>query len=568
MKILKRVLFIFLILFAYETVKAQSGVKSITMDIYIDASGDAHVTETWNATIENGTEGFKPYYNLGNSKFTDFTVSMDGTIYQDIGSWNPTASFGEKSYKNGIHYINNGIELCFGISEYGTHTYTMKYTIKHFVAGLEDADMVYWTLIPYDFSLSPQNVYIKIYADEKFSNDIPVWGYGNYGGYAYVYDGYIELESNGPLSSSEYMTVLIQFPKGTFNTENNTIDNNFQYYLDMAEEGATHYTETNNKVSELLILIIFLIFAGVFFLIGYVLYSSWHEVMTSIKVGGRYFKYNEYEKNLPKDVPLYRDIPCNKDIYRAYWVATAYNLTKKETDFLGAILLKWLKEGKIKITKIKSKILKREETAIEFIPNFASDLDFEVKLYNMMYEARVDGILESKEFEKWCSKNYTKILNWFSSVLNYETNALIGEKKIVDMPNKKNKQLITTSLFEEGKKLKGLKKFLNEFSKIDSREAIEVAIWEEYLMYAQILGIADKVAKQFKKLYPGVITDYSYDSVIFIHTVSYHGMNSAVRAKSAAEARARSYSSGGGGFSSGGGGGGSFGGGGGGGGFR
>ena len=42
-----------------------------------------------------------------------------------------------------------------------------------------------------------------------------------------------------------------------------------------------------------------------------------------------------------------------------------------------------------------------------------------------MYEASKDGILESKEFEKWCSKHYTKILNWFNDVLDYENEKLI-----------------------------------------------------------------------------------------------------------------------------------------------
>lgn len=93
-------------------------------------------------------------------------------------------------------------------------------------------------------------------------------------------------------------------------------------------------------------------------------------------------------------------------------------------------------------------------------------------------------------------------------------------------------------------------------------------MWEYYLIYAQILGIAEKVAKQFKKLYPELIENteygYTYSDIIFINTISYRGMNMATSSMQ----RAQSYSSGGGGFSSGGGGGGSFGGGGGGGGFR
>ena len=111
--------------------------------------------------------------------------------------------------------------------------------------------------------------------------------------------------------------------------------------------------------------------------------------------------------------------------------------------------------------------------------------------------------------------------------------------------------------------LSGLKNFLNEFSNIKDRESIEVKLWDEFLIYAQIFGIAKKVADEFKKLYPDIITDETYDDIIFIHTISYKGVNAA----SVARDRANSYSSGGGGFSSGGGGGGSFGGGGGGG-FR
>ena len=57
-------------------------------------------------------------------------------------------------------------------------------------------------------------------------------------------------------------------------------------------------------------------------------------------------------------------------------------------------------------------------------------------------------------------------------------------------------------MHEEAVKLAGLKKFLLEFSRIDEKGAIEVKMWDEYLIFAQIFGIADKVSKQFKKLYP------------------------------------------------------------------
>ena len=104
----------------------------------------------------------------------------------------------------------------------------------------------------------------------------------------------------------------------------------------------------------------------------------------------------------------------------------------------------------------------------------------------------------------------------------------------------------------------GLKKFYKEFGSLYDKEAIQVKLWREHLMYAQIFGVAKEVAKEFKALYPTEIMEAEIDSVVLVNDFSTSSMSAASTAKS----RAESYSSGGGGFSSGGGGGGSFGGGG------
>lgn len=97
--------------------------------------------------------------------------------------------------------------------------------------------MVYWTLIPHDFSNRIDKTYIKIYADFDIPDTVDVWGYGNYGGTAYVYDGYIEMQSDGPLEKYEYMTILVKFPLGSFDSTN-IIDNDFEYYYDMSKKEA------------------------------------------------------------------------------------------------------------------------------------------------------------------------------------------------------------------------------------------------------------------------------------------------------------------------------------------
>lgn len=569
-----RLVFILFLLFVFPIVVKANSISKIDMNIYLDNNGTAHVTETWSANLSTGTEGYKPYYNLGNARISNYKVSIDDKEYTYDDYWNTNASFNDKAYKNGINYISDGLELCWGISEYGYHNYKLTYDIEGFVATVNDADMIYWTLIPYELSSKPGDVHIKIYSDNYFNDDLPVWGYGNYGGTAYVYDGYVEMNSEGVLESNEYMTILVRFDKGTFNTYN-SLDNDFEYYHNMANEGATKYKKsTLSKLSDALIWIFNFVFQ--FGFLGIMIYFFAKGVKTANnRIGTKVLDFGVNGKKLPNDVPNVRDIPFNKDIFRTFWLAESYKLNKKKTDFLGAILLKWLKEQKIKIKKLNDGLGKnKEKSAIDLNTNFSCENPLELELYNMMKTASKDGILEPREFERWCKDNYSQILSWFDDVIDKETEKLMQEGKIIEDEKtsfkvfKSKVLMVAPSMKDEAIKLKGLKNFLVEFSRIDEKQAIEVNMWEYYLIYAQILGIADKVAKQFKKLYPEIIENteygYTYSDIIFINTICHTGISVATSTK----ARAEGYSSGGGGFSSGGGGGGSFGGGGGGGGFR
>jgi len=186
MKTLKKIIVLFLFFLFTNNVDANS-ISSINMDIYVDNNGTAHIKETWNTYLNEGTEGYKPYYNLGNSEIKNFKVSLNNQPFIYMPNWDTSASFEEKVNKNGINEIEDGVELCFGITRYGTNSYTMEYDITNFVSETEDAQIIYWTLIPHDLQPTPEKVYIKIYSDFKYEDTWGVWGYGNYGGYGREY---------------------------------------------------------------------------------------------------------------------------------------------------------------------------------------------------------------------------------------------------------------------------------------------------------------------------------------------------------------------------------------------
>ncbi len=331
-KILFILVFAFILFSIGNEVEANS-IQSIDMDIFVDNNGDAYVTETWECYVTQGTEVYHPYYNLGNSEIKDLTVTDENAQYTTLSRWNTSGTLASKANKCGINEISNGVELCWGISQYGSHTYTAKYTITNFVSETTDAQMIYWTLIPYEFSTSIGQANIKIHTNFKIEDTIDVWGYGNYGGTAYVYDGYIEMQSDGRLAADEYMTILVKFPLGTFNATNK-LDDDFEYYYNMAEVGAETYADFS--VGDVIAAI---------FTFGIMTFVFVTGLFVAMATAGKKFEYGTLGKNIPRDVPYFRDIPCQKDIFRAYYIGYKYDIIKNKEDVLGAIILKWIKNG-------------------------------------------------------------------------------------------------------------------------------------------------------------------------------------------------------------------------------
>ena len=558
MKKVFKILFFALLAYALftlgKTVSANS-INRISMDIFVDSNGNANVTETWNCYSNQSTEIYHPYYNLGNSEITNLSVSMDSTQFETLSSWDTSASFDEKAYKAGINRVSNGVELCWGISEYGTNIYTVNYTITNFVSNLTDSQMIYWTLIPYDFSDRIGQVFINISSDLYFPSSIDVWGYGNEGGTAYVDNGTITMTSEGTLNRNEYMTILVKLPSGTFNTKNN-LNQNFEYYYNLAEEGVNRNETVENTVITILPFIIFIIIM-VFAIVTSKLGSSQEQRLN--------FENNGNKLPKTKDIPYFRDIPCNKDLFRAFFIGYQFKIVKKRTDLLGSVILKWVRDKKVTLKKDEGKSSKTSIILNEELISSLEDED-EQKLYKMFFEASKDGILEDSEFTKWCNTNYSKILGWFDTIIDKEKDKLVKDGLLLEKPKtlfKSAKYTVTPELRQQALNIAGLKKYLNDYTLISEREAPDVVLFEDYLILAQMFGIADKVAENFKKLYPDLITEtnfYSYDNINFVHIYAVHAMTSAHSAHYAAASR---YSGGGGGFSVGGGGGGSFGGGGG-----
>ena len=206
-----------------------------------------------------------------------------------------------------------------------------------------------------------------------------------------------------------------------------------------------------------------------------------------------------------KDVQYNRNIDIDEDLFSEYYIAYNYGFIKKRNDIIGAILLKWAITGVIKIDKNPHKNnIKNEDCIIVLKGNPIKTFKDkrERTLYNMLYDASKDGILEEREFVEWGYNNHKKLAEWLNNVLKEEREIFIKEGKI--KPIKKIFGVVyvsTSEIKDKAIKLIGLKKFLTDYTIINERQTTEVVLFEKYLIYAKLLGIAKKSTKQLKKLY-------------------------------------------------------------------
>ena len=599
-KVLKKIVFISVFLtiafFTSNIYVDANTINSVTMDIFLNKDGSGHVTEVWDMNLNEGTESYKPYGNLKNYKIKNFTVKDEtGKLYQTIHNWNTKANFSSKAYKCGILTTYNGVELCWGMSQYGDKTYTLEYDIEGLVQQLNDAQTIYFSFMPEDMNPSPKSVKITIDSDTEFTEEnAKIWAYG-YDGEINFENGNIVMNSDGRLYSSEYMVALVKFEENIFSptVELNKAFSSLQleamqgsdYDLDEDIDNADKKVGIGEMLG-----IIPKMFGTVFFMMisfatgplfvvaifGFVLYEAAKPKEGSLNFGTK-------GRVLPnqRDINYYRDIPCGGSIYKGYFLVDNYISTVKRNDsrsgLMGATFLRWIKDKRVTIVKTKGGILDfgRNEFALDITMLMPSGDLVEEKLIYMLREAAgANEILESKEFEKWCYANYRKIDNWFEYATTQAIKEYVAEGAIVEREtqvksifgNKTIKQnFVNPEVKQDAINLYGLRKYLSDYSLIHERQAIEVMLWEEYLIFAQILGIADKVEDEFKKLYPdfSFIEDLEINEInSCIRTLSHNGVYAAAKAYSAAHSSSgssssgssRSRSSGGGGRSSSGGG--------------
>ena len=237
---MKRILLIIGVLLAFAASGSAGSINSIDIAVSLGTDGSAHFTEIWDITADRGTEWYLVKSNLRGMSVRDFSVSENGVLFTDEGSWDVQRSLSQKAGRCGIVRGKDGVQLCWGLGSMGRHIFTVRYTITGAVRSLQDYDMLHMQLVSPGLSSRPEKVTVKISAEgvPLSAGNTRLWGFG-FAGESSLEDGSAVYRSTEKFREKSSVIVLLRFDKGIFASPN-SLDKQFGDVLSVALEGSSY----------------------------------------------------------------------------------------------------------------------------------------------------------------------------------------------------------------------------------------------------------------------------------------------------------------------------------------
>lgn len=567
--------FLLLVFISPEKVLAQNEIESIHIEAHIQENGSVIIRDHRIFYAEEGTEHYISIGNLEDSELAAFTVYDENYApLEDVGEWDINASFSEKAGKYGINYAGSEIELCFGLGEYGRREFTIEYEITNFISNLaDDHQRFYWQFINTD--MDPiEDIQIEVLADTSYEFIYPesrFWAFGHEGGTTEITAESLIMRSGDYFDQSEYVVLLGIFEGSPFATSHQSSETS-EELIEMAMAGAKlnghdyeDYTEgripseeesyeesidrpgySNSAFN--------LIYGLIRFFIPFVI------VVIVLSYRRKKIKSQSHKFKPTTSDSYYREVP-----YEDHFINTQYFTDSEVSDWISAFIIKWVSEGWLQdqVEEV-GLIFKRDKLALKIVPGLQlRDNELEKRLWNMVVEAAgKDQILSEKEFNRYVSRNIKSFNDWTDSIKDQSEENMIREGYLEELTEKvfkfftRRELTITQKGQVLGDNILGFKNYLKDFSLLEERGVSHVVLWQELMIWAAYMGIAEEVYEQLKIVNPNIDYEMPYDARTIIMTNSFAHAVQSTQTSANTSSTSSSFGGGGGGSFGGGSGGG------------
>lgn len=528
---------------------ANNHVTNIDIEVVIREDGSAVVTQHWTGEFEKGTENYLPI-RTGDIGISEFSVSDENGPYTFVEDWDVDASFKKKAGKCGIVETKDGVELCFGITEYGHKEYTFSYVITDFIKGYRDANGTNFMFINPEMSTFPTAGRIEIIMEDGTplnDSNAGIWAFG-FEGRIEFRDGRVVAYTEKDLEDDNSMIVMLELEKSLLSPKKTVTDEAFAAVREEAMQDSDYgHGDDDEGDKAAAIALVAVIFGGAFAaVVGAAAYSA---------------KVKEENKAFADSVGYFADIPNGGDIEMTHYLARTFDVSKEDSLIMGALMLSMMNKNCLELRETVD-TFSTAEPKLELHLLAEPDTTPERKLFYILADAADGtGVLREKALDDYAYKHYEEIEEFLEETKSNGREALQNKGGFVKNPGGRIKHLTETGKSELAQVV-GLRKYLEESAQMSERDIWEANLWQEYMVYATLFGCAEDVIEQLKRLYPDRLPVFETYHHHYLWCYGYyHGMHNSVdkAAQDAAASGSGGSSSigGGGGFSGGGVGGGS-----------
>lgn len=577
----------------------ENGDLDVTELIVLDGEFNGYIREVVYENRKLGNTGYESnlIYNAKDIEILDISAKKVHDVSFDTLNDSNFLELEEGRAGNG-GFLNRDIGNGYSYKMYFRGNdekiaFKIHYKIIDALVLHKDVAELYWTFIGSDFTDILRDVQIKVNLPKKDdSNLFRVWAHGDMTGLINMYDNSYALASINKLDKENPVDVRLTFSPSLLDSKlvnKKTNEEALNGIIEIEEKRANDQNIKRQKAKHLFYG--FLITSIIYFII---LIIMWIYI---------YFKYDkEYKSTFTN--------PYNREFIDEYNVEVVdYLMNKNITpNAMSASIMNLAYKKVISVNEIPTDKKKKdyeftlvneencnetEKYLINFLFNkVGKENKFTTKDLKHYAESTKTCEAFSNSYRAWRNKviSDAKKENFFESTATSKTIGIIffiisivmvvmvfNLNIIIIMPYINVFLslifLIYTEAFfrrtkrgnEHYTKWKAFKKFLNDFSNFEIKELPEIALWERYMVYATVFGLAEKVSKcmnvRIKELeasgiYPSYTPTFSdyywYTSINNSITNSISSNSSAITALHAGSSSS-SGSGFGGGFSSGGG---------------
>lgn len=572
-------IFVFIALLMISNISEAGSLEfnNLTIDATLKENGDMVVTEYWNINIKDTNTLFKDW-KIDYEKYSGIEDVSVIEVFED-GSQRKFKMIDEEMYHvtKDCYYAlpisEDTFEVAWGVQvNNDVKEYRITYTVKDVIKLYDDCYELYWQFVGVDNSI-PINELVGVITLENpvyDISDLRVWAHG-------PLTGEIKIISNDTIQfNAEKINPNTYVEARVAITELNAFSDipvtdpemTLQYIVNEETVWANEanllreeQTMMINRMLYLFLAVTILVTVFAIFKLKKARRVKAENVVNKIQTIQKY----DYFREIPDETA------SAAEALFLYKYGSVVQQTRDNGRILSATLLNLCLKNRLEFEVDQSKkknnitfILKNEDSknAKELTEDekLIYDLLEKAADYKKDEEEKTTGIkkLTVKELEKYVSKNAEDFIKIFENVETqvrkearekgkYDTTitekslkwnnisilyTILGVFGLVFLVvpgilffiiaatyHKLYKELdtLTQKGEDEKEEWKGLKKYMEEFSLLKDKEVPHLVLWEKYLVYATVFGIADKVISQLKIVYPQIteLDDFTYMNLIY-----------------------------------------------------